>query len=90
MVKVFIDMMGLFPVGTLVRLATGEVGVIYEPGESDAMWPRVKVIRDPEGGEIEPRIVDLVYLKDRIGETDQAILEALHPDALGIDPQDYL
>jgi HD-GYP domain-containing protein (c-di-GMP phosphodiesterase class II) len=90
MVKVFIDMMGLFPVGTLVRLATGEVAVIYEPGESDAMWPRVKVIRDPEGGAVEPRIVDLVYLKDKIGETGQAILEALHPASLGIDPQEYL
>ncbi|MEW6555603.1 MAG: HD-GYP domain-containing protein [Actinomycetota bacterium] len=90
MVKVFIDMMGMFPVGTLVRLATGEVGVIYEPGESDAMWPRVKVIRDPDGGEVEPRIVDLVYLKDKIGETGEAILEALHPEALGIDPLDFL
>lgn len=90
LVKVFIDMMGLFPVGTLVRLATGEVAVIYEPGESDALWPRVKIIRDPEGGEVEPRIVDLVYLKDRIGETGQAILESLHPGTLGIDPQAYL
>ncbi|MDD3719601.1 MAG: HD-GYP domain-containing protein [Actinomycetota bacterium] len=90
LVKVFIDMMGLFPVGTMVRLATGEVGVIYEPGENDALWPRVKVIRDAEGGEVEPRIVDLVYLKDKIGETGQAILEALHPETLGIDPQTYL
>jgi HD-GYP domain-containing protein (c-di-GMP phosphodiesterase class II) len=90
LVKVFIDMMGLFPVGTLVRLATGEVGVIYEPGESDTMWPRVKVIRDPEGGEVEPRIVDLVSLKAKIGETGQAILEAIHPELLGIDPQEYL
>ncbi|MBN2026959.1 MAG: HD-GYP domain-containing protein [Actinobacteria bacterium] len=90
MVKVFVDMMGVFPVGTLVRLATGEVAVIYEPGESDAMWPRVKVIRDPEGGEIEPRIVDLLYMKEKIGETGQAILESIHPEDLGIDPLEYL
>jgi HD-GYP domain-containing protein (c-di-GMP phosphodiesterase class II) len=90
MVKVFIDMMGLFPVGTLVRLITGEVAVIYEPGETDPLWPRVKIIRDPEGGEVEPSIVDLVYLKDKVGETGEAILEAIHPAALGLDPQDYL
>lgn len=90
LVKVFIDMMGLFPVGSTVRLATGEVGVVYEPGESDALWPRVKIVRDAEGGEVEPRIVDLVYLKDKIGETGQAILETLRPDALGIDTQAYL
>jgi HD-GYP domain-containing protein (c-di-GMP phosphodiesterase class II) len=90
MVKVFIDMMGLFPVGTLVRLATGEVGVIYEPGEGDAMWPQVKVIRDPEGGEVEPRIVDMLHLKEKIGETGRAILETIHPEALGIDVKEYL
>ncbi len=90
LVKVFIDMMGLFPVGTLVRLATGEIGVIYEPGESDALWPLVKVIRGPEGGEVEPHLVDLVYLKETIGEVEQAIVEAIHPEQLGIDPQEYL
>ncbi len=90
MVKVFIDMMGLFPVGTLVRLATGELAIVYELGESDAMWPQVKIIRDAEGGEVEPRIVDLLYMKDKIGETGQAILEALNPAKLGIDVQQYL
>ena len=90
MVKVFIDMMGLFPVGTLVRLITSELAVIYELGESDVLWPRVKIIRDADGGEVEPRIVDLVSLKDQIGETGQAILEAVQPDTLGIDPLDYL
>lgn len=90
LVKVFIDMMGLYPVGTLVRLVTGEMGIVYEPGESDTLWPSVKIIRDPEGGEVEPRVVDLIELKDKIGETGNAILESLRPETFGIDPQDFL
>lgn len=49
--KVFVDMMGLFPVGTLVRLATGELGIVYEQNEADLASPKVKVIRDPDGGD---------------------------------------
>jgi HD-GYP domain-containing protein (c-di-GMP phosphodiesterase class II) len=90
LVKVFIDMMGLFPVGTPVRLATGEVGVVYEPDQSDALWPRVKVILDPDGGEVEPSIVDLHKLKEKIGETEQPLLESIHPEDLGIDIREYL
>ncbi len=90
LVKVFIDMMGLYPVGTLVRLATGEIGIVYEPGESDALWPSVKVIRDPDGGELEPHIVDLVKLKEKVGETGHAILESLRPEDFGIDTQEFL
>jgi HD-GYP domain-containing protein (c-di-GMP phosphodiesterase class II) len=90
LVKVFIDMMGLYPVGTLVRLATGEIGIVYEPGESDALWPSVKVIRDPDGGELEPHFVDLVKLKEKVGEAGHAILESLRPEDFGIDTQEFL
>ncbi len=90
LVKVFMDMMGMFPVGTLVRLVTGETAVVYEAAGEDAAWPRVKVIRDAEGGEVEPRVMDLARLVEKVGEGGRAILESIHPEDAGIDPQDYL
>lgn len=89
LVKVFIDMMGIYPVGTLVRLASGETAVVYEVS-GDSAWPRVKVIRDAEGGEIEPYLVDLARLAEKVGEGGHAILDSIHPEDAGIDPQDYL
>jgi hypothetical protein len=90
LVKVFIDMMGVFPIGTLVRLVTGELAVVHDMAGGNDAWPRVKVIRDAEGGEVEPRVFDLARLADKVGETGSAILESVHPDDAGIDPQDYL
>jgi HD-GYP domain-containing protein (c-di-GMP phosphodiesterase class II) len=90
LVKVFIDMMGIFPVGTLVRLATGELGIVYEQNEGDVMLPKVKIIRDPDGGEVEPQLVDLVHLKEKIGETGRTILESIPPELLGLDITPYL
>ncbi|MDY6795761.1 MAG: HD-GYP domain-containing protein [Actinomycetota bacterium] len=83
--KVFIDMMGIFPVGTLVRLATGELGLVYEQNEGDVISPKVKIIGDPDGKEVEPRIVDLISLKDKIGAAGRAVIESLNPDDVDID-----
>jgi HD-GYP domain-containing protein (c-di-GMP phosphodiesterase class II) len=90
LVKVFIDMMGIYPVGTLVRLVTGELGIVYEQNDGEIMLPKVKVIRDAEGGEIEPRIVDLIRFKEKIGEAGRAILETIPPELIGLDIMPFL
>jgi HD-GYP domain-containing protein (c-di-GMP phosphodiesterase class II) len=90
LVKVFVDMMGLFPVGSLVRLATGELGIVYEQNEADLTCPKVKVIQDREGGEIEPNVIDLIHLKEKIGDVGIAVLESLDPQSLGLDIIPYL
>ena len=90
LVKIFVDMMGLYPVGTLVRLYSGEVGVVYEQVEGNTASPRVKVIRDREGREVEPYLLDISSLKRKLGPEDMEILEPLLPEKAGIDPLDYL
>ncbi len=90
LVKIFVDMMGLYPVGTLVRLATGELGVVYEQVEGDAACPRVKIIRDPDGREVEPRIVDVALLKEKLGAGNGEVMTSVKPDKIGVNPLDYL
>ncbi len=90
LVKVFIDMMGFYPVGTLVRTASGETGIVYEQNEGDRSAPLVKVIRDARGEEVEPHIMDLTQLKEKIAETGRAVIEAVNPKELGIDVSEYL
>ena len=42
----FVNLMGLFPVGTLVRLNTEEVGVVTQTHPEDPFRPQVKLILD--------------------------------------------
>lgn len=90
LVKIFVDMMGLYPVGTLVRLSTGEMGVVYEQVEGDVTSPRVKIIRDADGREVEPYIVDVAWLKEKIGAACEEVLSSVRPEKVGINPLDYL
>jgi HD-GYP domain-containing protein (c-di-GMP phosphodiesterase class II) len=90
LVKVFIDMIGFFPVGTLVRIATGETAVVYEQSEGDPLHPQVKIIRDATGKEVEPKIVDLALLKEKVQEAGRAVIESVDPKKMGIDASEYL
>jgi putative nucleotidyltransferase with HDIG domain len=54
MAQRFVDMMGKYPVGTLVRLDTNEIAVVLKPDPADAEAPVVKVVIDP-AGEVLPQ-----------------------------------
>jgi putative nucleotidyltransferase with HDIG domain len=45
----FIEMMGKYPVGTLVRLDTNEVAVVYRPNSSDEEAPMVRILIEGDG-----------------------------------------
>ncbi len=60
LVEKFIEMMGKFPVGTLVRLDTNEIAVVFRPNSRNDEAPTVKVIIDASGRKLhEPRVEDL-------------------------------
>lgn len=82
----FITLMGVFPVGTLVRLETGEVGVVVAEHQSDPFRPKVKLVIDEQGTPLpEPRQIDTFERDDR-GSHLFTVLEAVDPDTVGVDP----
>jgi HD-GYP domain-containing protein (c-di-GMP phosphodiesterase class II) len=48
-VERFIEMMGNYPVGTLVRLDTNEVAIVFRPNPLDENAPLVRILIDEEG-----------------------------------------
>ncbi len=66
LLKLFINCIGIYPIGTLVILDTGEVGVVYEtnPNPERTHRPRVRLILDSAGKEIpDGPVVDLVEME---------------------------
>ncbi len=49
----FVNLMGLFPIGTLVRLNTDEIGVVTQTHPDDPFRPQVKLIIDRKGEKLE-------------------------------------
>jgi putative nucleotidyltransferase with HDIG domain len=66
-VKAFENMIGLYPVGTMVRLSTNEVGIVTKINHEFSDCPTVKVIYDKDVKEIsEPFEIDLAAKRDSL------------------------
>ena len=81
LVKVFVNTMGVFPLGTVVKLDTGETGIVYRrnPHFSQLSRPLVKIIADAAGLPAEPRVVDLSEWDPKRERFARTILETLTP-----------
>jgi len=89
LLKRFVNLMGLFPVGNLVRLSTDELAVVTAEHPSDPFRPQVKVITTPTGEMLEEPELANTWDRD-FAEHSRAVVEAVDPEPLGIDPLKYL
>lgn len=91
LLKVFIGMLGLYPVGTLLVLDTGEMGLVAQaPEESDGSLPEVLLLeKDARGTYLSGPLVSLAAT-DAGGRLLRRVVKSMHPAACGIQPAEYL
>jgi len=81
----FVDMLGIYPPGTAVRLTTGEIGVVTRPGGEDAARPWVRIVQDREGKAVEGEEVNLMEWDPQGEDYARTIVIALDPTIRRID-----
>lgn len=81
----FVDMLGIYPPGTAVRLTTGEIGVVTRPGGEDAARPWVRIVQDREGKTVEGDEVNLMEWDPQGEDYARTIVIALDPAIRRID-----
>ena len=86
----FINLMGIFPVGTLVRLTSGEIAVVTHEHPTDPFRPQVKLIRDRAGRQLDEAMLVNTWEQDGRGGYTWAVVEAVDPDEAGIDPLQFM
>lgn len=89
--KVFVNMMGAFPVGSLVLLDSGEIGIVYEINMDprNSLRPRVKLITDAEGRRIDGEQVDLTDIDPETGGYRRSLVKSLDAEKYKIPVADY-
>jgi hypothetical protein len=89
LVRRFVQLVGIYPAGNLVRLNTGETAVVTKIYAPDPHRPRVKVVLDRTGARVDfPYEVNL-WEQNGEGHTN-AIVAPLDSAAVGIDPLSLL
>jgi HD-GYP domain-containing protein (c-di-GMP phosphodiesterase class II) len=91
LLKVFVQMLGLYPVGTLVQLDTKELAIVFEPNPDPALAlrPKVKMITDREGHKIDGEVVDTAAVHPETNNYERSIIRSLDPAKYGIHVADY-
>lgn len=91
LLKIFIQMIGVYPVGCLVMLSSNELGLVYENNSSPDFIdrPKVLIITDSSGMKVKGSIVDLME-KDKEGNFIRGITKTLDPNKYGINLSEYL
>ena len=84
LVRRFVQLLGIYPVGNLVKLSTGEVAVVLQTHAPDPYRPRVRVLLRADGSPLDvPQDRNLFELT---GERAQSVVAPLDPADYGIDP----
>ena len=82
----FVNMMGLFPIGTIVRLNTEEIGVVTAEHPEDPFRPQVKIMFTRRGEPIESPYLANTWERDSRGDFPRAVVESVDPDSVELDP----
>jgi putative nucleotidyltransferase with HDIG domain len=92
LVKVFINMIGVFPLGTLVLLNTNEIGIVIQVQEDTELLDRPKVILlDYGDGEYRKgEIVDLREVDETTGDFKWTIVRTLDPNSYRINISEFI
>ncbi len=89
LVQQFIQCIGIYPVGTLVRLENGYLAVIINRGSKDMLHPTIRVIYNTKKEHyIQPYEIDLS--KKSVGNGNSKIVGYESPDKWQIDTGAYL
>ncbi len=91
-VKAFISMTGIYPVGSLVILDSYELAVVVAAStRPDAMHqPTVRIIHDSMGIPLDPApLLDLTQVNPATGEPLRSIIKTTDPERYGIHVGDY-
>jgi HD-GYP domain-containing protein (c-di-GMP phosphodiesterase class II) len=90
-VKAFINLIGVYPVGTCVILDTYDVGIVHAANSdvSEVHRPVVRIVATSDGALQQPGfLVDLAQ-RDEQGNYPRTIIKVTDPEKFGINVSDY-
>ncbi len=88
LVKAFVNMIGIFPIGTLLKLDSGEIGLVLHQTR-DLTRPRVLILNKFDGSEKETG-TEISLVETAGGKFKHNVLGTINPYAARIDIKKYL
>lgn len=86
LIEHFIQCLGIYPIGSTVKLNTGEIGIVVTFDDCSRLAPRVMILLDKEHKYYPvPRMLDLSQFRDEDEKLVYEIREVVNPEEYDID-----
>jgi HD-GYP domain-containing protein (c-di-GMP phosphodiesterase class II) len=90
LVEQFIQCIGIFPVGAIVELNSGEVGIVIAQNLARRLLPRVMAVQDAKGNPLRPqKILDLAKDPKVSPDMPYRIKRTLEKGSVAIDASEF-
>ncbi len=90
LVEQFVQCIGIFPVGALVELNSGEIGIVIAQNMVRRLMPRVMVVLDAKGAVLRPQILlDLAHEPKASPGVPYRIKRTMEQGSVPIDPAEF-
>ncbi|MBF0481615.1 MAG: HD-GYP domain-containing protein [Desulfovibrionaceae bacterium] len=84
-VEKFVKCLGIYPLGSFVKLSNGEYAVVVAVNPKNTLHPTIKIVCDAALRKTPPRTLDLAAEVAARGDGAPKILTCLDPRPLGVD-----
>ena len=86
LLKIFNDVIGIYPAGTVVLLSTDEIALVLTNNETDKARPYVKIVGNKDGLLESPEWVDLSLEENH----NRSIVRKIDPTRYGLDLKHFV
>jgi putative nucleotidyltransferase with HDIG domain len=90
LVRRFVQLLGVYPPGTLVKLTSDVVAVVTRIHAPDPYRPRVKLLFAPDGTRYDVPFERNLWERSPDGSTPDSVVGPVEPAMYGVDPLDFL
>ena len=91
LVEQFIQCMGIYPIGSVVELSNGSIGVVVSINRARRLRPKVAMVLNSDKTPFTPsRVVDLMEYANEKSSTKLEIRKVLPPGEHGVIPTKYI
>jgi hypothetical protein len=90
LVRRFVQLLGIYPPGTLVKLSSDVVAVVTRIHAPDPYRPRVKLLFAPDGTRYDVPVDRNLWERSPDGSTPDSVVGPVEPALYGVDPLNFL
>jgi putative nucleotidyltransferase with HDIG domain len=91
LVQKFIQCVGIYPLGSVVELRTGQIGIVISSCPDARLFPKIMLVLDAHGKPVEPpEMINLALFREKLDSDDFEVKRLVDGERYDIDVRQYI